>query len=163
MTAVPLGGAAAGLGSAAALTVERTTAGGVRVTCSQAPGWARTARTPIELAHALTEGWREAEVASYAQQRGEAYDLQAHDRAAMELSLQGEQLPHDADEQRRVVNAVNAAAHEPGATGKRADPLAWKRTGDGAWLSPSGRRYGAETQVVQRVVALRQEMGVDTG
>lgn len=163
MQDVPLGGVAAGLGASAALTIERTTSGGVRVTCDAAPGWVATARTPVELARAVTMGWREADVASYAQQRGETYDLLAHDRAAVELAQQGEQLPTDADERHAVLIVVNGAARDVGnTTARRADPLAWQPQSDGAWLSPSGRRYGAQTQVVQRVIALRAEMGVDT-
>lgn len=160
---VPLGATAARLGSEAALTVERMTSGGVRVTCPEAPGWARTARTPIELAHALTEGWQEAEVASYAQQRGQTYDLLAHDRAALELATDGLQLPADPGEREELVEQVANAARLPGATSKRADPLAWTPQSNGSWLSPSGRCYGATTQVVQRVLALRQEMGIGTG
>lgn len=162
MTAVPLGGSAAGLGSAAALTIERTTSGGVRVTCDAAPGWTAVARTPIELHRAITEGWREADVAAYAQRAGETYDLLAHDRAAVDLSLQGMQLPVDVDEQRAMVADVITAAHTPGDLPKRADPLAWTPEPDGTWRSPSGRIYGPQTQVVQRVIAHRAEMGVDT-
>lgn len=159
---VPLGGSAAGL-SPAALTVERTTSGGVRVTCPDAPGWAATARTPMELAHAITAGWREADVASYAQQRGQMYDLRAHDLAATELSVEGVQLPADDAEREEMVLALSSSARGPGATSKRADPLSWQPQPNGTWMSPSGRTYGATTQVVQRVVALRQEMGVGTG
>lgn len=162
MTAVPLGGSAAGLGSATALTIERTTGGGVRVTCDAAPGWNAVARTPVELHRAITEGWREADVAAYAQREGQTYDLLAHDVAAVNLSLQGATLPVDVDEQQLVIAAVTAAATVPGELPKRADPLAWTPMPDGRWQSPSGRVYGPQTQVVQRVVAHRAEMGVDT-
>lgn len=163
MTAVPLGGAAAGLGSAAALTIERTTGGGVRITCDRAPGWAAMARTPVELHRAITEGWREADVAAYAQRAGETYDLLAHDRAAIDLSLQGAQLPSDVDERLAVIAETTTTAHAPGdESPRRADPLAWTPEADGRWRSPSGRLYGPQTQVVQRVIAHRAEMGVDT-
>lgn len=161
---VPLGGAAAALGAGAAstLTVERTTMGGVRVTCPTAPGWCATPRTPIELARALMEGWREADVAAYARTKEQPYDLTAHDVAAAELAMAGEQLPPAGPAQMERVETVRFQARSVGATSKRADPLAWQPQEDGSWESPSGRKYGPETQVVRRVMALRADMGVDT-
>lgn len=162
MTGVPLGGSAAGLGSATALTIERTTGGGVRVTCDDAPGWCAVARTPVELHRAISEGWREADVAAYAQRAGQTYDLLAHDVAAVNLSLQGAQLPIDVDEQHAAIAAVVSTAMTPGELPKRSNSLAWTPEPDGRWRSPSGRIYGPQTQVVQRVIAQRAEMGVDT-
>lgn len=158
---VPLGAVAAGMD--AALTVERTTGGGVRVTCPDAPGWVAVARTPHELARALAEGWREAAVAAYAARQGERYDLAVHDQAAEEVSSTGRQLPEDPEERAALLatlscSVIPRAAEERGAAH---DPLAWTPLPDGRWVSPSGRRYKAETQVVRRIVEKRAAMGVD--
>lgn len=157
---VPLGGVAAGMD--AALTVERTTGGGVRVTCPDAPGWAAVARTPVELARALAEGWREAAVAAYAARQGERYDLAIHDQAAEEVSASGRQLPADAEERAAMLETLSCSVVPRPAEDRGAahDPLAWSPLPDGRWVSPSGRRYRSDAQVVQRIVEKRAAMGV---
>lgn len=165
MTGVPLGGAATGLGVDATLSIERTTTGAVRVTCATAPGWAKVARTPLELARALADGWNEASVAAYATRRAEPYDVALHDNAAEEVSRAGRLLPVDADERAGMMTSLACTA-QPSATGRATaptyDPMMWSQMPDGRWVSPAGRKYGPSTQVARRIMAKRAEAGIDT-
>lgn len=162
MTAMASGPVPIGAGAGAALVIERTTAGGVRVTCPVAPGWAAVARSPYDLARALEAGWREADVATYAARRGERYDLALHDRAAAELASLGEQLPYGTDEATSTIAALASRDVQTLAVGKAHSPLAWEELPDGQMRSPTGRVYGSGTQMVARVRERRAEMGVDT-
>lgn len=55
---------------------------------------------------------------------------------------------------------ANSHGEEYDLAGLAADPEpdgTWHRLADGLWLSPSGRRYGEHTAMVQRVIANLQE------
>lgn len=161
MGAVPLG--AAGLGADVALQVERTTSGAMRVSCPDAPGWAMTVRTPHELARALDAGWREAAVAQYAERKAEPYDLALHDVAAAEAVKTGRLLPVDVDERERALRLLPCAMSTvPSVSTATYDPMLWRMLDDGRWVSPGGRTYGRDTQVVRRIMAKRAEAGIDT-
>lgn len=165
---VPIGGSVHGLGAEVPLTVELTT-GGVQVTCVAAPGWSASARTVQQLAQALRQGWQEAAVARYAARRGEPYDRVLHDDAADEVSRSGrvQSLPVDADARDRMISGLACSVVPLTSSGGRVtgtthDPLAWRPLPDGRWVSPTGRAWGAQTQVVRQVVAKRAAMGVGT-
>lgn len=163
--AVPLGAAAASLGGR--LVIERTTSGGYDVTSPDAPKWRAHADSRVALLAALDVGFREADVASYAQRRGQAYDLDLHDRASAEAAMTGQVLPFDAEEREAMLGTLAASVGIADTSARRSpsdvhDPLAWRPLANGRWASPSGRVYGADTQVVARVVAKRSAMGVDT-
>lgn len=164
---VPIGGTSFGLGLDAPLTIERTTGGGVRITCPRAPGWTRTARSVQDLAQAMREGWAEAAVAAYAAEHGQPYDLTLHDEAAAEAARTSTVLPADLDERTAAISQLACSVVPTTSTGGRQtatthDPLAWKPLPDGRWVSPNGRIYGSDTQVVQRVTTKRAAMGVGT-
>jgi hypothetical protein len=149
----------------AAVTVERTTGGALRVTCEAAPGWALVVRTPVELARAVTAGWQEAAVAEYARRKQAPYDITLHDNAAGELAKTGRLVPIDPDARDAAI-ATLACAAQPDATGRAISPtydaMEWQPLADGRWVSPAGRVYGSQTQVAQRIIAKRAAMGIDT-
>lgn len=164
---VPLGATAARL-AVDTLLVQRLPEGGVRISSPLAAGWSATARNPQQLARALHDGWAETDIAVYAARRGEPYDLALHDQAAQEASAGPDiqQLPPDPDARAQVISLMGASAMTASGlrqTASTHDPLAWRELPDGAWASPSGRRYGAGTRQVRLVMAKRQAMGVDTG
>lgn len=109
---------------------------GLRLSTPQARGWARLARSHEDLARGVAEAFREAQLASYARARGEPYDLDV-------LS--------DASE----LHPLTASGSRPRAD--IYDPQDWTRMEDGRWRSPSGRCFRADSQVVQRVLAKRDQ------
>jgi hypothetical protein len=164
---VPLGASAAQLGGAGRLVIERTTGGGFDVSSPDAPAWRAHAPNRLALLAALDLGFRETDVATYAERKGTAYDLDLHDRASAEAAMTGQLLPFDQEERERFLGTLAASVGLPDTVGPRSpsdvhDPLAWRPLADGRWASPSGRCYGPQTQVVARVVAKRRAMGVDT-
>lgn len=118
--------------------VEQLEGGRWRFTMPRAPGWAMAARTPVEAAGALRSAFTEAQVAAYSDWRGHTYDaaVPVHRRRRAKRSAPS---PH-----RRDVHP----------------PTAWRLAGDGRWVSPSGLLFPEDTQVVQRVMAKRQAMGL---
>lgn len=163
----PSGRATFAMGADATITVERTTSGALRVSSPDAPGWSSVATDRVALLRAIDEAFSEAAVAAYARSRGKPYDVALHDQAAEEASLTGKVLPlHPAARERMmqglacsVGGALEGHSTRPGDVH---DPLAWRPLADGRWVSPSGRTYGANTQVVQRVMEKRSNMGVGT-
>lgn len=100
--------------------------GGVVLSSPDLPGWAMHARGRDQLTSAVTVALREADCARYARMKGQGYDLEP-------LSEPSEPPPK---------MARWAASYHP---------TLWTDLGDGTWRSPTGRVYGAETQMVQRV------------
>jgi hypothetical protein len=109
--------------------------GRLRFTTPLARGWVRVADDPEGIAKALAEARLEVQLARYAAARGEEYDL-------------------DVDAPPSELHPLTAAL-VPRDRGDIYDPQAWTPMPDGRWRSPSGRMFGADTQVVQRVKARR--------
>jgi hypothetical protein len=126
------------------IRVEAMPNGALRVSTPQARGWAVVVRTRDELVRAVQQAFTEAQVASYAQWRGESYDLDAL-------------TPVDGS------CSWTAATHTRSfALRRRGDvynPKDWVQLEDGTWRSPGGRVYGADTEVVRRVRAKRRTNG----
>lgn len=91
------------------------------------------ARNPAQLAHLVAAGFRESQLAAYARFRSGSPD---------EPSREG---------------VSQYERPRPTRRGRRPDvhdPRAWQVDSEGRWVSPgSGRRFSAESQVVQRVQA----------
>jgi len=121
--------------------------GKLRISTPYARGWARTVRTRDELAKAIAEAFVEAQVASYAQWRGEAYDLDALTPVdnADPMTAAAPRVHQNLRQDRNDVH----------------DPRDWTPLPDGRWRAPSGKVYGAGTDAVQRVRAKRQRAGLD--
>ncbi|MFN2496940.1 MAG: hypothetical protein ABR608_13695, partial [Pseudonocardiaceae bacterium] len=113
-----------------------------------AAGWAAAARTPAELARAVTAAFTEADIAAYATRQGRVYDGVG---AAVGVDARGGQ-PRPSRPNRK-----------PGARRRSDtyDPKDWRVDDLGRLVSPSGsRRYPASSWVAQRVMARRQAMGL---
>jgi hypothetical protein len=133
------------------LTVECLPGGQLRIETPLTRGWSSVVRSPHELARAIESAFIEVTIAGYARSRNANYDL----------SKMTEQDPTDPR------TALTAAAgtpptHRPVRTGRppRHNPAAWSKLPDGRWQAPGGRKYGADTQVVRNVLALRRERGL---
>jgi hypothetical protein len=122
--------------------IDAQPSGGLRISSPYARGWARHVRTRDELVRAVAEAFREAQIASYARWRGEAYD-------------------HDAETD--VDNSDPLAAASPRvepsrralAGGRRRtdvhDPREWTPLENGDWRAPSGRVFRADSDAVRKV------------
>lgn len=165
-TSAPDGRATFAMGSDAAITIERTTSGALRVSSPDAPGWSSVAVDRVGLLRSIDEGFREAAVAAYAAARSQPYDVALHDQAAEEASLAGKVLPLNPDARDAMLATLACSAGPLPSVSTRPgdvhDPLSWRELADGRWVSPSGRCYGSGTQVVQRVMEKRANMGVGT-
>jgi hypothetical protein len=124
--------------------IDRVDGGKLRISAPAARGWARTVATRDELNRAVGEAFVEAQLASYAQWRGEAYD---HDAAS------------DVDNSDPLVAAA-ARIEQHRRTGRSDvhDPREWTPLPDGSWRSPAGRVFGADTDAVRRVKAKRARL-----
>lgn len=173
-------------GCEVAVTVTSDTGGSFRVESPGAPGWRAYARNPVELARAVEAGMTEHRIASYAQDRGQPYDLTLHDQAAHDAATHHSgvrSLPVDADRRAAMIAQMPVGLPDAGhptflpragssrpqtSTGQPVydagtySPLAWRERQDGTWISPGGRQYGADTLAVRQVIAKRQAMGVGT-
>jgi hypothetical protein len=109
---------------------------GVRVTSPDLPGWAAIAKSPADFAKTVDAGWRELAVAAYAARRNEAYDLAPHADVNPPGQPAGRRYP------------------------ERYPPSAWTPLPGGAWRSPSGRTYRAESWQAKRIVAQREAAGL---
>lgn len=118
--------------------------GRLRISAPSARGWARTVRTRDELVRAVSEAFTEAQLASYARWRGEAYD---HD--ALSDVDDSDPLVASAPHIQRVMRAGRSDVHSP---------LDWVPLPDGRWRSPAGRVFGADTDAVKRVKAKRAKL-----
>lgn len=162
----PSGRATFAMGADAVITIERTTSGALRVSSPDAPGWSTTATDRVALLQAIDETFREAAIAAYARSRSVPYDVALHDQAAEEASVAGKVLPIDPAKRDAMLQTLPCSVGPRPEVSTRPgdvhDPLAWKPLADGRWVSPSGRTYGAATQVVQRVIEKRANMGIGT-
>jgi len=130
------------------MLVEPLASGGYRLSTPHARGWAARVRTPIELAQGVHKAVTETQVAAYARAHGKVYDLDGLTGQVAGDPLAGQPVSR---EQRRR-------------RGRRShSPADWSMTDNGSWKSPNGRVYGPSTQVVQRVLAGRERMGLTIG
>jgi hypothetical protein len=137
------------------LTVQELPDGTLRIETPLTRGWSSVARTPHELVRSIQAAFVEVTIAGYARVRNEQYDLS-------KLTAQV-----DGDPRTALTASVRAApTHRPVRTGKppkpRHDPADWAKLDDGSWQAPGGRRFRADTQVVQNVLRLRRERGLST-
>lgn len=128
--------------------VEPLASGGYRLSTPHARGWAAAVRTPHELAQGIQRALTETQVAAYAHAHGKVYDLDG---------LTGQVIGDP------LAGRPPARERRP-RKGRRAhSPADWQMTDNGSWKSPKGRVYGPTTQVVQRVLAARERLGLATG
>lgn len=100
------------------------------------PGWGAAARNPGEVTASIRNAFLEAQIAGHAEWRGHVPD----------------------------VNSVSYRRTSPTARGrKRCDvygPEMWQLADDGRWVSPRGLKFPEDRNVVQKVIAARQAMGL---
>ena len=131
------------------LLVSRRPEGGFVLRTPLCPGWAVPARTPAELAAMMEQAWAEAAIAAYARLRGVLYDLaETEEVIPPEAYAAGREhpaeVPDEVERQRRKRRVDHPATYEP---------EQWTELSDGAWLSPTGRRYRPDSKQVRAVVA----------
>lgn len=139
------------------LRVESLPDGGLRVSTAQARGWAMVARNERELNRAVSAAFTEAQVAAYSRWRGERYDLDE-----LTEPVAGDPMAPERSPARRRRNG-----HEVGwgRNQRRPDahsPEDWVKLPDGRWQSPGGKSWSADSALVQRVVARRQQFNLPT-
>jgi hypothetical protein len=128
-----------------ALQAEKLPDGSMRISSPHARGWAGIARNSIELARVFEQAFAEVAVASYARQRGRAYDLDQLTSYVPGDSLAG-------TPQRRTRGAAARRAAHP--------VEAWSMTDNGCWRSPAGRTYQPDSKMVANVLKRRAERGL---
>lgn len=127
--------------------IEPLPTGGYRISTPHARGWAARVRTPHELAQGMQRAFTETQVAAYARAHGKVYDLDSMTGQVVGDPLAGKPVSRENRPRR----------------GRRShSPADWQMTDNGSWKSPNGRVYGPATQVVQRVLAGRQRLGLPT-
>jgi hypothetical protein len=131
--------------------VSRRPEGGFILRCPLCPGWAVPARTPAELAVMLERAWQEAAIAAYARLRGVLYDLAETEERIPPEAYPAVDTAHPAETADEVQAARRRRSRHPATH----EPERWVELPDGGWLSPRGRRYGAETRVASAVRAKR--------
>jgi hypothetical protein len=128
------------------LRIDALPGGRLRVSTPLARGWAATARTPEQLAAAITAAFTEAQVATYARWCNGTYDLdeltevQVGDPLAAPTRTQSYQHRKRSDQH---------------------NPADWTPLSSGHWRSPSGRSYRPDATIVARVKAARRRQGID--
>lgn len=132
------------------MKIESLPGGRMRVSTPAARGWAMVVSTPAQLTRAVSEAFTEAQIAAHSTWRGERYDLD-------DLT---EPMPGDpmAPPRPKGGRPINTGPTGWGRNQQRPDmqsPEAWTKLPDGRWQSPSGKHWGADTVMVQRVVARR--------
>jgi hypothetical protein len=138
------------------LLVERRDGGGFILRSPWCPGWAVPACTPNELALRIEQAWAETAVAAYARLRGVLYDLAETEEVIPPEAYALSDRPHPAEVPDEVERARRRRrAHHPATY----EPERWTELSDGAWLSPTGRRYGPDTRQVRAVVAALGQRG----
>jgi hypothetical protein len=120
--------------------LETLASGLLRVSTPQARGWAVTVHTRDELARAVAQAFTEAQLASYAAWKGEAYDLDAMT---------------EVDESSPLTAATRTRDFSVRARSDVHNPDDWTPLSDGRWRSPGGRVYGPDTDAVRKVLAKR--------
>lgn len=166
---------------------ERTATGRVLVSCPTLPGWGCAAAEPRALLACLDDLWRELQIAAYAAAHGQPYDA-AHladptydpdgdaEPGWLRLEDGGWRSPtgikYAAGTPRSLRRDQIARGEGPPVTRRvvtdggrpiwrlRHDPAAWSPLPGGDWLSPSGRRYRADSSQVLKVIALRLAAGL---
>jgi hypothetical protein len=138
------------------LRVRRLDDGALLFTTPTCPGWAFSARRPQQIGEAIARAYTEAAVAAYARLRGVLYDVAAEtDPEELPDGVLAAATPRT----RRHPAEPEPAPEDEVAKRRRTkhprtwDPAEWQRLDDGAWLSPSGRRYSPSSRQVQAVVA----------
>lgn len=131
------------------LLVSRKPGGGFVIRTPFTPGWAFPCATPADLARGVEAACNEYAVAAYARLRGILYDL-AETEVEIPPEAYAQGSPHPVEEPDEVERARRRRRERHPATH---EPEQWVELEDGRWLSPSGRRYGADTRVVRNVVA----------
>lgn len=121
------------------VTIRRLSSGRIRFDSPQLPGWARALEPREPVGRIATEALTEAQIADYSRQRGVEYDGAEH-----------------APPRRRP------GLFATGRAGGRLNPADWTPLPDGRWLSPGGRRYGADTQRAREVRRARERLGLPT-
>jgi hypothetical protein len=139
------------------LTVRRLDDGRLRFGTPTCPGWAFTAHRPSQIGEAIARAYTEAAVAAYARLHGVLYDVAAATDpwelpagALAAAQPRGRRHPAEPappppeDEVARRRRTKHPRTHPP---------QDWQRLDDGAWRSPTGRRYAPDSRQVQAVVA----------
>lgn len=124
--------------------IDTVPGGKLRISAPGARGWARTVQTRDELVRAVGEAFTEAQLASYASFRGEAYDLDA--------------LSEIDDTDPLTASAPHVQAVRRSGRSDVHSPLDWVPLEDGSMRSPRGRVFGANTEAVKRVKAKRAKL-----
>lgn len=127
-----------------ALRIDDMGNGRLRISAPYARGWAREVRTRDGLVHAVAEAFRETQIASYAQYRGEAYDHDAESPVD-----NSDPLVAAAPRIERDQRVGRSDIH---------DPREWTPLPDGSMRSPAGRVFGPNTDAVRRVKAKRARL-----
>jgi len=128
------------------LRLETLASGLLRVSSPQARGWAVTVHSRDDLAKVVQLAFIEAQVASYATWRGQAYDLDAMTPV---------------DESSPLTAATRTRDFTLRARSDVHNPDDWVPMPDGRWRSPGGRVYGADTDAVRKVLAKRRRSRPD--
>jgi hypothetical protein len=147
------------------LTVRRLDDGRLRFGTPTCPGWAFTAHRPAQIGEAIARAYTEAAVAAYARLHGVLYDVAAATdpdelppgalTAPRGSRHPAEPAPPPVDEVARRRRTKHPRTHPP---------EDWQRLDDGAWRSPTGRRYAPDSRQVQAVVAsLGQQQAYASG
>jgi hypothetical protein len=117
--------------------VDQLGPGILRLSHPHAPGWSGVARNPQQLAALVAAAFTEAQISAHAWWKNQPYE---------------------------APDGYTYRRPQPKASGRRRDihdPRAWTVTADGRWRDPgSGRLWGPDTQVVQRVQQRRLLMGL---
>lgn len=138
------------------LELHALDSGEIRVSTPQARGWAKCARGPHQLWHAVAEAYRQASLAGQARWRGEVSELDALTEVDDPTEPARLSLP-SADElaARRLVSYGKGRIVRP----DQASPAQWTPNPDGSWSSPQGRRFTAD-RVIRPLIYKRAQMGL---
>jgi hypothetical protein len=127
--------------------IDALPGGLMRVSHPATAGWAAAARTPAELARAISAAFIESEIAAYAARRGRIYDGAG---VALGVDARGGRPRPSRPERKRASRRSDTY-----------NPADWRLDDVGRLVSPSGKRaYPVESWVARRVMAGREEMGL---
>lgn len=134
------------------LKVRRGEGGRLVLSVPSCPGWAFAASCPATLARGIEQAYAEATIAAYARLRGVLYDLAETEERIPEEAY-ARSRPHPAEPTPPPVDEV--AEKRRRKHPNTHPPEEWTELPSGDWLSPTGRRYGAQTSIVASVRARR--------
>lgn len=137
------------------LRVESLPSGRLRVSTPAARGWAMVVTSRAQLTQAVQAAFNEAQCAAYATWRGERYDLDDLTEPMADDPM--------APPRPKGGRPVNTGTKGWGRNQQRPDmapPEEWVKLPDGRWQSPSGKRWGPDTLMSQRVIARRKHFGL---